>query len=709
MTVSRTSHRPGTHDAGPQAQRRHRDRRREQDRPRRRALARRPRRRRPAAGRDQDDQRPLRRRDHRRARPAVDPDRRRADRRGAAVLAARRAAARRLHRQGGPRPGRRLVQPVRRARPRRGPDRRRDGRASSRTTPASSTSPSTPTADRRFEYFGLRTVYDRYLLRHPTQPARDRDAAVLPAARRLRAVAHAGRGDRLLPADVVAGLPAELARRCSTPARGTPRCRPATCSTRPRDELDSIYDRYQQVARLSKFAGGIGIAWSRVRSRGSLIRGTNGQSQRHRAVAADARRVGRRGQPGRPAQGRGLRLPRAVARRHRGVPRAARQHRRGRPAHAQPQPRQLDPGRVHAPRRGRRRCGRCSTRTRCRSCPTCGARRSTRPTARPRPSGRYVRQVKARDLYGRMMRTLAQTGNGWMTFKDAANRTVQPDRRVPGQRRAPVQPVHRDHRGHAATPRPPCATSARSTSAQHRDAPTAAGSTGTKLRDDRAHRGAVPRPRDRHQLLPDASEAAASNPRWRPVGPRASWACRTCSSSCGCRSTRAEARELSTRIAEEIYLTALEASADARRAARRPPGLRRDPRGRGATCSSTCGASTPTQTERWAALRERDRRDRPAQLAADRDRADRDDRLDRRLLRVHRAAGVQPVQARDAVGRVPAGQPHLVRELKALGLWTDDDPRRRSSGPRARCRASTALPDDVRALYRTAWELPQRR
>jgi len=29
--------------------------------------------------------------------------------------------------------------------------------------------------------------------------------------------------------------------------------------------------------------------------------------------------------------------------------------------------------------------------------------------------------VKARDLYAKMMRTLAQTGNGWMTFKDASN------------------------------------------------------------------------------------------------------------------------------------------------------------------------------------------------------------------------------------------------------------------------------------------------
>src|SRR5690606_18377321 len=35
--------------------------------------------------------------------------------------------------------------------------------------------------------------------------------------------------------------------------------------------------------------------------------------------------------------------------------------------------------------------------------------------------GRYVRRVRARDLYAKMMRTLAQTGNGWMTFKDRAN------------------------------------------------------------------------------------------------------------------------------------------------------------------------------------------------------------------------------------------------------------------------------------------------
>ena len=46
----------------------------------------------------------------------------------------------------------------------------------------------------------------------------------------------------------------------------------------PEDDLSAIYDRYKDVALLSKFAGGIGLAYHRVRSKGSLIRGTNGLS-----------------------------------------------------------------------------------------------------------------------------------------------------------------------------------------------------------------------------------------------------------------------------------------------------------------------------------------------------------------------------------------------------------------------------------------------
>lgn len=35
-----------------------------------------------------------------------------------------------------------------------------------------------------------------------------------------------------------------------------------------------------------------------------------------------------------------------------------------------------------------------------------------------------MRSIPAQTLYARMMRTLAQTGNGWMTFKDASNRAA---------------------------------------------------------------------------------------------------------------------------------------------------------------------------------------------------------------------------------------------------------------------------------------------
>ena len=46
----------------------------------------------------------------------------------------------------------------------------------------------------------------------------------------------------------------------------------------PEDSLEGIYKRYTDIAQLSKFAGGIGVAWHRIRSKGSLIKGTNGLS-----------------------------------------------------------------------------------------------------------------------------------------------------------------------------------------------------------------------------------------------------------------------------------------------------------------------------------------------------------------------------------------------------------------------------------------------
>src|SRR5438552_8346844 len=61
---------------------------------------------------------------------------------------------------------------------------------------------------------------------------------------------------------------------------GTQRSQLSSCylTTVP-DDLDGIYESIKENALLSKFAGGLGNDWTRVRALGSHIKGTNGESQ----------------------------------------------------------------------------------------------------------------------------------------------------------------------------------------------------------------------------------------------------------------------------------------------------------------------------------------------------------------------------------------------------------------------------------------------
>jgi len=61
---------------------------------------------------------------------------------------------------------------------------------------------------------------------------------------------------------------------------GTPKPQMSSCFllTMKNDSIDGIYDTLKQCALISKCAGGIGIACSNVRAAGSYIRGTNGYS-----------------------------------------------------------------------------------------------------------------------------------------------------------------------------------------------------------------------------------------------------------------------------------------------------------------------------------------------------------------------------------------------------------------------------------------------
>jgi ribonucleoside-diphosphate reductase alpha chain len=557
-------------------------------------------------------------------------------------------------------------------------------------------------ADREFEYFGIKTVYDRYLLRHPAS----RLVIECPQYFLLRVACGLSR----TPAEAIGfyRLMSSLAYLPSSPTlfnSGTSHPQMSSCFLvdSPRDELDSIYNRYAQVARLSKFSGGIGIGWSRVRSRGALIRGTNGASNGivpflrtlDASVAAVNQGGRRKGaacvylEPWHPDIEEFLEL------RDNTGEDARRTHNLNlanwvpdefmRRVEAGQAWSLFDPDQV----------------------PELADLWGERFDAAYRAAeaeGRYIRQLPARDLYAKMMRTLAQTGNGWMTFKDACNAKCN-------QTAAAGHVVHLSNL---------CTEITEVTS----DTETAVCNLGSinlarhltrgadggwqvdwaKLRD--TVRTSVPfLDRVIDLTFYPSEQAATSNPRWRPVGlgvmglQDVFFALRLPFDS-------AEARELSARLAEEIYLTALEASADLAAEDAPHPEFARTRAAAGRLQPDLWGAEV-TQADRWAALR--------ARIA--------ETGLRNSLLiaiaptaTIASIAGcyecIEPQVSNLFKRETMSGEflqvnAALVAELKAHGQWT---PQAREAIKRAdgSVQEITALPKDVRELFRTAWELPQR-
>lgn len=281
--------------------------------------------------------------------------------------------------------------------------------------------------DRRFTYFGLRTVADRYLLRHPeTRALLERPQWFL-----LRVAC----GLATIPEEALELYPllARLDYLPSSPTlfnSGTSHPQMSSCYLldSPSDNLEAIYRRYTDVAMLSKHAGGIGLAFSRVRSRGSLIKGTNGLSNgimpflktldsSVAAVNQGGRRKGAACVYLEPWHADVEEL--LEARNNTGDP-ARRTHNLN-VAHWIPD---LFMQRVEQD-------GKWSLFDP-KAVPEfvdLHGEAFTVAYKRAESEGRYVKQLKARDLYGRMMRMLAETGNGWMCFKDASNRTCNQARR----------------------------------------------------------------------------------------------------------------------------------------------------------------------------------------------------------------------------------------------------------------------------------------
>ncbi len=559
-----------------------------------------------------------------------------------------------------------------------------------------------PAADRAFEYFGIKTVYDRYLLRHPST----RLVIETPQYFLLRVAC--GLAQTSAEAIGFYRLMSSLAYLPSSPTlfnSGTTHPQLSSCFLvdSPRDDLASIYDRYSQVAQLSKFSGGIGIAWSRVRSRGALIRGTNGASNGivpflrtlDASVAAVNQGGRRKGaacvylEPWHPDIEEFLEL------RDNTGEDARRTHNLNlanwipdefmRRVEADQMWSLIDPDQVP-------------------ELPDLWGEAFDAAYRAAEADGRYVRQVRARDLYGKMMRTLAQTGNGWMTFKDACNAKCN-------QTGTDGNVVHLSNLCTEITEVSSDAETAvcnlgSVNLARH----LTAGPGGQPQVDWDKLRGTVRTAVPFLDRVIDltfypSDQAATGNPRWRPIGlgvmglQDVFFALRLPFDS-------PAARELSARIAEEIYLTALEVSADLAERFGPHPAFGQTRAAAGQLQPDLWGV-TGTQAARWKALRKRVRQTglRNSLLIAVAPTAT-----------IASIAGcyecIEPQVSNLFKRETMSGEflqvnNALVAELKSAGLWTPAirDQIKQADGS---VQGLSELPEETRLLFRTAWELPQR-
>ncbi|MBW3085416.1 Vitamin B12-dependent ribonucleoside-diphosphate reductase [Austwickia sp. TVS 96-490-7B] len=556
-----------------------------------------------------------------------------------------------------------------------------------------------PDATLRFEYVGMQTVYDRYLLRHP----HTRLPLETPQYWLMRVAT--GLAHTLDEAIELATLMTALDYLPSSPTlfnSGTAHTQMSSCYLvdSPRDDLESIYDRYAQIAKLSKFAGGIGVSWSRIRSRGALIRGTNGRSNGivpwlrtlDASVAAVNQGGRRKGAACVYLETWHPDIEEFLELRHNTGEDARRTHNLNIanwvPDEFMRRVETDDMWSLIDPTDGA-------------ELPDLWGEDFDRAYRDLEAQGRYVRQIKARELYGTMMRTLAQTGNGWITFKDAANRTCNQT----------LQPGNVVHLSNLCTEiievnndTETAVCNLGSINLAHHVDPLSGTIDWTKLRQTvRTAVTFLDRVIDRN-FYP-TPQAAASNPPWRPIG-LGVMGLQDVFFHLKLPFDSPQAREISTRLFEEIYLSALERSTELA-ATHGPHPAYPHTRAAHGILQPDLWNTTPTQHDRWNTVR--------TAIATHGLR-------NSLLIAVAPTATIAAIAGcyeciepqvsnlfkRETLsGEFLQINTYLVRELKQRGLWTDAirETLKRHEGS---IQAITEIPEDIRQLYRTAWELAQK-
>ncbi|MEW6678444.1 MAG: ribonucleoside-diphosphate reductase subunit alpha [Pseudomonadota bacterium] len=133
--------------------------------------------------------------------------------------------------------------------------------------------------DNQFQYLGLQTLYDRYFLHISERRIELPQAFFMRVAMGL-SLNEINREERAIE---FYNVLSSFDYMSSTPTlfnSGTRHSQLSSCylTTIP-DDLDGIYQGIKENALLQKYAGGIGNDWTRVRSLGAYIKGTNGKSQ----------------------------------------------------------------------------------------------------------------------------------------------------------------------------------------------------------------------------------------------------------------------------------------------------------------------------------------------------------------------------------------------------------------------------------------------
>jgi ribonucleoside-diphosphate reductase alpha chain len=549
----------------------------------------------------------------------------------------------------------------------------------------------------RFEYFGLRTVYDRYLLRDPIS----RKVVETPQYFFLRVAC--GLAGTPYEAIEFYRLIASHEYMPSSPTlfnSGTKHAQMSSCYLHdsPSDSLESIYDAYKSVAMLSKFSGGIGLAFHRVRSEGSLIRATNGLSN---GIVPWLRT-----------------LDSSVAAVNQGGKRKGACCVYLEPWHAD----------IEQFLELRENTGDGSRRTynlnlanwipdlfmrrveedcvwslfdpkTVPHLPDLFGKEFEAAYEKAEEEKLFKRQMKARDLYARMMRSLAETGNGWMTFKDASNLKCN-------QTGKPGNVVHLSNLCTEITE----VTSKRETAVCNLGSINLAHHVKDRQFDfdklARTVKTAVPM-LDRvidinYYPVPQASTA---NARWRPVG-LGIMGLQDVFFQLRLPFDSPEAQYLSARIQEEIYYHALAASCELAEKNGAHPSFPETRLADGHLQFDLWGVK-PTDETRWNLLREK------IKIHGVRNSL---------LIAIAPTATIASIvgcyeciepqisnlfKRETLSGEFLQMNRYLVTDLKERGLWTEEI-RSRLKLAEGSIQQIAAIPDDLKLLYRTVWEIPMR-